>query len=35
MTTAVDNLAEWWSLAACQFVDPDLFFPVTVTNSSR
>jgi WhiB family transcriptional regulator, redox-sensing transcriptional regulator len=29
MTTAVDNLAEWWSLAACQATDPDLFFPIS------
>jgi WhiB family transcriptional regulator, redox-sensing transcriptional regulator len=29
MTTAVDNLAEWWSLAACQSADPDLFFPIS------
>jgi WhiB family redox-sensing transcriptional regulator len=35
MTIAVDNLAEWWSLAACQSVDPDLFFPMSTTNPSR
>ena len=35
MTTAVDNLAEWWSLAACQAVDPDLFFPMSATNPAR
>jgi WhiB family transcriptional regulator, redox-sensing transcriptional regulator len=35
MTTAVDNLAEWWSLAACQSVDPDLFFPMSATNPAR
>src|SRR6202020_1718342 len=34
MTIAVDNLAEWWSLAACQSVDPDLFFPMSTTNPS-
>lgn len=35
MTTAVENLAEWWSLAACQAVDPDLFFPMSATNPAR
>jgi WhiB family transcriptional regulator, redox-sensing transcriptional regulator len=35
MTTAVDNLAEWWTLAACQSVDPDLFFPMSATNPAR
>jgi WhiB family transcriptional regulator, redox-sensing transcriptional regulator len=35
MTTAVDNLAEWWSLAACQFVDPEIFFPASTTNPDR
>jgi WhiB family transcriptional regulator, redox-sensing transcriptional regulator len=35
MTTAVDNLAEWWSLAACQGADPDLFFPVSGANPAR
>jgi len=35
MTTAVDNLAEWWLLAACQSVDPDLFFPMSATNPAR
>lgn len=29
MTTAADHLAEWWSLAACQSADPDLFFPIS------
>jgi len=29
MTTTADNLAEWWSLAACQSADPDLFFPIS------
>ena len=28
-TTAVDNRAEWWSLAACQSADPELFFPIS------
>ncbi len=28
MTTTADNLAEWWSLAACRSADPDLFFPI-------
>jgi WhiB family transcriptional regulator, redox-sensing transcriptional regulator len=35
MTTAVENRAEWWSLAACQSVDPDLFFPMSATNPAR
>ncbi len=35
MTIAVDNLAEWWSLAACQSVNPDLFFPMSATNPAR
>jgi WhiB family redox-sensing transcriptional regulator len=35
MTIAVDNLAEWWTLAACQSVDPDLFFPMSATNPAR
>jgi WhiB family redox-sensing transcriptional regulator len=29
MTTTADTLAEWWSLAACQSADPDLFFPIS------
>jgi WhiB family transcriptional regulator, redox-sensing transcriptional regulator len=29
MTTTADSLAEWWSLAACQSADPDLFFPIS------
>jgi WhiB family redox-sensing transcriptional regulator len=28
-TTAADDLAEWWSRAACQSADPDLFFPIS------
>ena len=28
-TTAADHLAEWWSRAACQSADPDLFFPIS------
>jgi WhiB family redox-sensing transcriptional regulator len=28
-TTTADHLAEWWSLAACQSADPDLFFPIS------
>lgn len=35
MTTAADHRAEWWSLAACQHADPDLFFPVSGTRLSR
>jgi WhiB family transcriptional regulator, redox-sensing transcriptional regulator len=29
--TALDNRADWWSLAACSAADPDLFFPVSGT----
>jgi WhiB family redox-sensing transcriptional regulator len=28
-TTAADHLAEWWSRAACQSADPELFFPIS------
>jgi WhiB family redox-sensing transcriptional regulator len=28
-TTAPDHLAEWWSRAACQSADPELFFPIS------
>jgi len=35
MTTTADNLAEWWSLAACQSADPDLFFPISVAGPAR
>jgi WhiB family transcriptional regulator, redox-sensing transcriptional regulator len=31
MTTTADTVAEWWSLAACQSADPDLFFPISGT----
>jgi WhiB family transcriptional regulator, redox-sensing transcriptional regulator len=31
MTTTADTLADWWSLAACQSTDPDLFFPISGT----
>ncbi len=31
MTTTADGLAEWWSLAACQSADPDLFFPISAS----
>ena len=31
MTATADTLAEWWSLAACQSADPDLFFPISST----
>ena len=31
MTTTAETLAEWWSLAACQSADPDLFFPISKT----
>ena len=29
MTVTADTLAEWWSLAACQSADPELFFPIS------
>ena len=29
MTSTADNLADWWSLAACRSADPDLFFPIS------
>jgi WhiB family transcriptional regulator, redox-sensing transcriptional regulator len=35
MTTTADNLAEWWSLAACQSADPDLFFPISGSGPAR
>jgi WhiB family transcriptional regulator, redox-sensing transcriptional regulator len=35
MTTAIDSLAEWWSLAACQGADPELFFPASGKNPVR
>ena len=25
---------EWWRLAACQDVEPELFFPISATNAS-
>jgi WhiB family transcriptional regulator, redox-sensing transcriptional regulator len=28
-TTSADHLAEWWTLAACQSADPELFFPIS------
>jgi WhiB family transcriptional regulator, redox-sensing transcriptional regulator len=31
MTTIADTSAEWWSLAACQSADPDMFFPISGT----
>jgi WhiB family transcriptional regulator, redox-sensing transcriptional regulator len=31
MTVTADTLAEWWSLAACQSADPELFFPISGT----
>jgi WhiB family redox-sensing transcriptional regulator len=31
MTTTAENLADWWSLAACQSADPDLFFPIATS----
>jgi WhiB family transcriptional regulator, redox-sensing transcriptional regulator len=35
MTTTADNLAEWWSLAACQSTDPDLFFPISAAGPAQ
>jgi WhiB family transcriptional regulator, redox-sensing transcriptional regulator len=35
MTTTADNLAEWWTLAACQSADPDLFFPISGSGPAR
>jgi WhiB family transcriptional regulator, redox-sensing transcriptional regulator len=35
MTTTADNLAEWWTLAACQSADPDLFFPISASGPAR
>ena len=35
MTTAADDLAEWWSLAACQHADPDLFFPISAAGPGQ
>jgi WhiB family transcriptional regulator, redox-sensing transcriptional regulator len=35
MTTTADNLAEWWTLAACQSADPDLFFPISGAGPAR
>ena len=29
MRSTADTLAEWWSRAACQSADPDLFFPIS------
>jgi WhiB family transcriptional regulator, redox-sensing transcriptional regulator len=34
-TIAADHLADWWSLAACQHADPDLFFPVSGMGPDR
>jgi WhiB family redox-sensing transcriptional regulator len=35
MTTTADNLAEWWSLAACRSADPDLFFPISPSGPAQ
>jgi WhiB family transcriptional regulator, redox-sensing transcriptional regulator len=35
MTTKGGHLAEWWSRAACRYVDPDLFFPISATGPAR
>jgi WhiB family transcriptional regulator, redox-sensing transcriptional regulator len=29
MTATAENLAGWWSRAACTSADPDLFFPIS------
>jgi WhiB family redox-sensing transcriptional regulator len=34
-TTAADHLAEWWTLAACQRADPDIFFPISGSGPAR
>jgi WhiB family redox-sensing transcriptional regulator len=31
MTTTAQHQAEWWSHAACQYSDPDLFFPIATS----
>lgn len=31
MTAPAGSLAGWWSLAACQSADPDLFFPIAAS----
>lgn len=28
-TIAADHLADWWTRAACQSADPELFFPIS------
>jgi WhiB family transcriptional regulator, redox-sensing transcriptional regulator len=35
LMTAADHRPEWWSLAACRHVDPDLFFPISATGPAR
>jgi WhiB family transcriptional regulator, redox-sensing transcriptional regulator len=35
MTTTADHLAEWWSLAACQHANPDLFFPISAAGPAQ
>jgi WhiB family redox-sensing transcriptional regulator len=35
MTMPGGHQAEWWSRAACQHVDPDLFFPISATGPAR
>ena len=31
MSIAAPSRLNWWSEAACQYADPDLFFPVSST----
>ncbi len=31
--TATDIRSDWWSLAACQFRDPEIFFPISSQGS--
>jgi WhiB family redox-sensing transcriptional regulator len=31
--TATDVRSDWWSLAACQFRDPEIFFPISSLGS--
>jgi WhiB family transcriptional regulator, redox-sensing transcriptional regulator len=35
MTTKGGRQSEWWSRAACQQIDPDLFFPISATGPAR
>jgi WhiB family redox-sensing transcriptional regulator len=35
MTTIAGHVDEWWSLAACQHVNPDLFFPISAAGPAQ